>query len=289
MGNKQDITKPGVRWCLTDGWGDCESRVEPWHRAKSFHTACRAIGKIASGRYPEFRKVWTFSYTERGVVCDFGSYRFFGFIENAKFPEVEVSPECSGSSSDVSLPHGGKPDKEVSAPEYLECEDGKRLADLFSRYFSEALGRGGSWWMSHALSTAVCRSGGACSLKTSRVSLRYGTTTCPPATSSSMSGIGLKTEGTRRRFLQSHGLTPGLTSSTGRSHTGRSDGQRYRVRGPWSEGVLQLRLRDTCDYRPIVVYNPPSWRILMEEGLSWPDAVGLAFALLVAALVIWRN
>ena len=140
-----------VRWCLTDGWGDCESRVEPWHRAKSFHTACRAIGRIASGRYPEFRKVWTFSYTERGVVCDFGSYRFFGFIENAKFPEVGVSPECAGSSSDVSLPHGGKPDKEVSAPEYLECDDGKRLADLFSRYFSEALGRGGSWWMSHAL------------------------------------------------------------------------------------------------------------------------------------------
>ena len=27
----------------------------------------------------------------------------------------------------------------------------------------------------------------------------------------------------------------------------------------------------------------------MEEGLSWPDAIGLALALIVAALVIWRN
>ena len=148
MGNKQDITKPGIRWCLTDGWGDCESRVEPWHRAKSFQTACRAIGRIASKLYREFRKVWTFSRTDRGVVCDFGSHSHFGFIENVKFPEVETSPE---GASDNCLPSSGKPSEEVSAGEYLGCEDGRRLSDLFEKYFAEARAHAASWWQTHAL------------------------------------------------------------------------------------------------------------------------------------------
>lgn len=138
--------KGEVAWCLTRGWGNLSRMETGWNRAMSFEDAAREIAKIARKEYPaRFREVWTYSYLEdgSGVVCDFGDYTYFGFVRgkcDLRAPAPEVPEEKPG-----------RPEKECSAPEYLQSDDGASLTEKMGRYFSEANVSSGSWWQAHAL------------------------------------------------------------------------------------------------------------------------------------------
>lgn len=139
--------KPKIRWCLTSGWGDTSHQIESWHTAKDGVHAARALGKLAKGKFPRvYTPVWTQTYTEKGLVCDFGSHTYFGFIEGVKFPLWEPSAQQGETE-----PNPARPEQEVSAPEYLCCMDGERLSEYFRTYREECKTAGSGWWMSYAL------------------------------------------------------------------------------------------------------------------------------------------
>lgn len=148
---KDKSSNSKIRWCLTEGWGATDYRIEPWHTAKDYDHAAQALGKLAKKKFPRvYTQVWTMTYTETGVVCDFGSHTCFGFIEGAEFPMWETSAQPGQPE-----PEDTRPQEEVSAPEYLCCKDGKRLSEYYRTYLEECKTAGSGWWMSHALQYCI--------------------------------------------------------------------------------------------------------------------------------------
>ena len=139
-----------VSWCITHGWGDLNGMKTPFTRADSFEDAVQAIASYARRNYPNsINDVWTYSFTEdgQGVVCDWGNWVYFGFIRG----------KCAIQSQapDVPLDPPGRPEKECSAADYLESDDGIKLKRMFDRYFGDDLPGRLSWWQSHALEYCI--------------------------------------------------------------------------------------------------------------------------------------
>lgn len=132
-----------VTWCVTKGWGNLKDRETEWRKSKNFEAAVQEIAAYAKKVHPgRFNEVWTYSFTDDGVICDWGDYTYFGFVEGncnvqAPAPEVPAVPS-------------GRPEKECSVPEYLESDDGRKLSDRFKN-FLDFLPSRLSWWQAHAL------------------------------------------------------------------------------------------------------------------------------------------
>jgi len=147
-GKAKRVKKSGaIRWCITVGWGNTDSKDLKWHEAKDLETAYKDLSDLAKSMWPRvFTTVWTQSFLENGVVCDFGSHTYFGFIEGVKFPgTTSGKPECP------------TPDEVCGVPDYLETKWGKALRDMFNGCFNDFMLHSGDWWADNALRYCLLR------------------------------------------------------------------------------------------------------------------------------------
>lgn len=145
--------KSGARWCVTEGWGNLERVVKPWASGRDLESAYDALEKYAKRTYPRtFMKVWTQTFLGRGVVCDFGDHRFFGFVElqdgSAILPPAYG---CDVSVVGQVVPDVPKVSAWESVHDCLSSTWGVALTDLFQDYLRRAESAGSGWFTSHAL------------------------------------------------------------------------------------------------------------------------------------------
>lgn len=145
--------KSGARWCITVGWGNLERVVKPWACGSDLESAYKALGRYAKRTYPRsYSEVWTQTFVGSGVVCDFGSHSFFGFVEMQD--GSPIVPPASGVNAwqDVSnVPNVPKVQAGASVHDCLASSWGAALTDLFQEYFKHAESAGSGWFASHAL------------------------------------------------------------------------------------------------------------------------------------------
>ena len=140
------------KWCITKGWGNTDCIVDGWHTCKTSEQAYGELDKAAKGKFPKvYNKVWTQSFLPEGIVCDFGSYVYFGFLKNTE----PYTP------ANLSEPKPTKPPQPVPAPDYLDCPDGVKLRNLFSDWFhgipKDTDGGTNWWWREHALQYCIMK------------------------------------------------------------------------------------------------------------------------------------
>lgn len=151
-GKSRRVKKSGaIRWCLTVGWGNTAALHGDWQESDTLEKAYEDLANAAKRMCPRvFTTVWTQSFLENGVVCDFGSHTYFGFIEGVKFPGMTVGkPECSVPDESCDMPCG--------APDYLETKWGKALRDMFNGCFDDFMLHKGDWWAGNALRYCLLR------------------------------------------------------------------------------------------------------------------------------------
>jgi len=142
---KRKTSDEKPRWYITKGWGNLDDIVA-WRNCESTELAYSELAEEAQRRYPKvYTKVWTQSFLKDGIVCDFGSHVYFGFLKNVK----PYTP------ANLNEPKPTKPPRPVSAPDYLDCPDGIKLRNLFSDWFygipKDTNGETNWWWRTHAL------------------------------------------------------------------------------------------------------------------------------------------
>ena len=148
--------KSGARWCVTDGWGNLERVVKPWDFERDLGSAYDALERYAKRTYPRtFMKVWTQTFLGRGVVCDFGDHRFFGFVEMQDGSPI-VPPASGGDAGQIvpSVPKvkaGPSVKTGTSVHDCLASSWGVALTDLFQGYLRRAESASSGWFVSHAL------------------------------------------------------------------------------------------------------------------------------------------
>lgn len=132
-------------WCITHGWGNTSKVIDGWHICNSSEQAYNELAKAAKGKFPRrYHDVWVQSFLDDGVVCDFGSHVYFGFLKNYDPPVPE----------NLRDPGPTKPPRPVPAPEYLDCLDGIRLRELFNQWTltpKQLDKEVDGWWRTHAL------------------------------------------------------------------------------------------------------------------------------------------
>lgn len=137
-----------VKWCVTRGWGNTNEMMTKWNDSTDFESAVQKIAAYAKEMHPKsLREVWTYSFMPdgSGVVCDFGDYKYFGFVKGGCQLQVPApTPEDQ-------KPQTGRPKEECTAGEYLDSSDGRILSSHFNGYTRRCGCQGASWWQAHAL------------------------------------------------------------------------------------------------------------------------------------------
>ena len=160
-GGKQDVPKApevpkpakGVRWCVTFGWGNTELLVKQWALAKDEKSAYDALNAYARKEFRNvFEEVWTQSFVENGVVCDFGSHTYFGFIEGIQAPYTSTPSYAVANGVPEELkPEAIEVPRNCTVHECLASTWGVRLQNLFQGYLQASENHGAAWLAAHAL------------------------------------------------------------------------------------------------------------------------------------------
>ena len=150
---KDPESEKGVRWCVTYGWGDTGMMVKQWTLAKDEKSAYDALSAYARKEFQSvFEEVWTQTFVENGVVCDFGSHVYFGFIEGVQAPYASTPSYAVANGVPEELkPEAIEVPRDCTVHECLASTWGVRLQNLFQGYLQNSENHGAAWLAAHAL------------------------------------------------------------------------------------------------------------------------------------------